>query len=195
MYQVINFINKKNACIEYLVKKIKKNQIVTIPGGRSSEIILKILNNKIKENKTIFLTDERIGVSSSDRNEKILVKYINLKRNHNYIKFSLFLDNKIINKNLLSFVGFGNDGHFASIFPEVKNLNLKKKNLQYIFNKNNPFPYRITLTLNFFKKSNEIIFLKKSLNGIIKDKLNILNSKYFHLLESMYKKKIKIIFY
>jgi 6-phosphogluconolactonase/glucosamine-6-phosphate isomerase/deaminase len=120
---------------------------------------------------------------------------MNLKRNHNYIKFSFFLDNKIINKNLLSFVGFGNDGHFASIFPEDKNLNLKKKNLQYIFYKNNPFPCRITLTLNFFKKSNEIIFLKKGSNGIIKNELNILYSKYFHLLESIYKKKIKIIFY
>jgi len=171
-----NFSTQENM-INFIFNKIKKinnsskffNFIIS--GGSSTKLIIKNLY-KLKINFfnwRIFLSDDRIIKSNNLRNDEFLkknfLKKIIYKKN-NFINYNKkIISHKFLNeykKKLkvkffhLSILGFGNDGHVASIFA-----NSFKKNSSCYFIKNSPiYPQkRVTMSLKLLNKSKQIMLI------------------------------------
>ena len=144
------------------IEKIINNSLIEniiLPGGKSVNRLLKNIN--IKKNKKFMVTDERICFNNPSKLNSRKLSLLFEKNNTQYInKFTYnFKNNLEIKKNFknqftkinykktLIFIGFGEDGHYASIF--------KKKNYisSFHLHKNNNENFsRISITNNFIKK-------------------------------------------
>ena len=136
----------------------------------------------------IFLVDDRLVEPQSEFSNQKLLKTHLLKNN---AKKSIFtpLSTDLISRNLMPdiftvmLLGMGNDGHFASLFPEmlVQTRNFAENNLGYDFSAEpsvittpalgNPKLPRISMNLSLILKSKRIILLA---NG--KEKQAVLKS-------------------
>ncbi len=203
------------AIFDYIMQTIKtKSQIVIAVSGGKSPIPLftKLSSLELPWDKiTITLVDERIvSPNDLDSNENLVRTYL-LKSNAHKAKFigiisdlndiKKCLDN--INNNIkkidLAILGMGEDGHTASIFPNMPELDdaLHTKNKYLLTNPIGAKYQRISLSLNglvnipclFLNISNEIklnVFkesiLNKNLNypiSYLLDKRNDI-SVYWH---------------
>ena len=168
----------------------KKNISIALSGGSTPLPILSIL----KEYKlnwayfNFFMVDERnVSISSSTSNygniQSLFFNYIN-SSSHSILNDNYSFEECILNYEELLFakiplgvnhlpifdlilLGFGDDGHTASLFQETKGLNESKKLVI-----NNVIPQlntkRITLTYPIILNSSKIIILAK---GEAKDKI------------------------
>lgn len=164
-----NFLNK---IISLLKKKKKVNVMIT--GGNSIKQFYSYFNSKIEKKilKKInfFLSDERIFEKDSDTNfffvKKTLFKgfkkkEFNLKnffkKDKNLIT-NLDYFNSVLPKMDIIILSYGSDGHIASLFPGLE-PQIKRKNVCFVYNKNNKFKFRISVTKDFIKKSkNKFLF-------------------------------------
>ena len=163
---------------------------LVVCGGSSPIKIFKYLNSiKIDWHFIrIFLVDDRLVEPQSEFSNQKLLKTHLLKNN---AKKSIFtpLSTDSISRNLMPdiftvmLLGMGNDGHFASLFPEmlVQTENSAKKNLEFEVSAEpsiittsalgNPKLPRISMNLSLILKSKRIILLA---NG--KEKQAVLKS-------------------
>tara|TARA_B100000475_G_scaffold26044_1_gene17611 strand:- start:485 stop:1000 length:516 start_codon:yes stop_codon:yes gene_type:complete len=119
-------------------------------------------------NYKITLSDER-DVNSDHKlsNEGIIKSVINNDEfNNSFISLrDINAEQKLnnINKYQFCLLGMGMDGHFASIFPEMNNLNDAYNLSDSLISIPNGFPDvpRISMTLNEINKADEIILLVK----------------------------------
>ena len=187
-----NFLNK---IISLLKKKKKVNVMIT--GGNSIKQFYSYFNSKIEKKilKKInfFLSDERIFEKDSDTNfffvKKTLFKgfkkkEFNLKnffkKDKNLIT-NLDYFNSVLPKMDIIILSYGSDGHIASLFPGLE-PQIKRKNVCFVYNKNNKFKFRISVTKDFIKKSKNkfLFFLGKEKKKIfLKKKKKILLNKEF----------------
>ena len=155
-------------------KKQNKTNII-LSGGKSPMGFYKLLADQALDwhNYNITLSDER-DVNSGHKlsNEGIIKSVINnYKFNDSFISLrDVNAKQKLININKYHFclLGMGMDGHFASIFPQMTNLNDAYSLSDSLISIPNGYPDvpRISMTLKELNKSDEIILL-------IKDKAKI----------------------
>ena len=163
---------------------------LVVCGGSSPIKIFEYLNSiKIDWHFVrIFLVDDRLVEPQSEFSNQKLLKTHLLKNN---AKKSIFtpLSTDLMSRNLIPdiftvmLLGMGNDGHFASLFPEmlVQTKNSPKNNLEFEVSAEpsiittpalgNPKLPRISMNLSLILKSKRIILLA---NG--KEKQAVLES-------------------
>ena len=150
-----------------------QNASIAVPGGTSPiKIFNELSKQKLDWSKVqITLVDDRLVDPDNDHsNQKLINDYL-LK---NDAKKSKFIP---LNKNLnkgddfkfpldVCLLGIGNDGHFASLFPNmINNTNMldpkSKLSIDEVKANGNPFVPRISMNLPLILSSNLIILLIK----------------------------------
>ena len=152
----------------------QQNPHLILSGGRSPLPIYSILGKILdrSSNPIIVPSDERrVPISNDLSNEGMIKKYfINLEEK-NYISLhdlsAKLLLNKI-NEYELSLLGFGTDGHFASIFPNMDNLENALHDTESLVRVDSGFPDvpRISLTLGELSKAKKTLLLATSKNKL-----------------------------
>ena len=193
---------------EALKNNIDNNGSVSfVVSGGSSPV--KIFNDLSKSDLdwskvSVTLVDDRVVSSEhSDSNEKLLKENLFIN-NASAAKFiSLKSDSEeVMNINRpfdIMLLGMGEDGHFASLFPElVDNSNYfdLSANPEIIFTEpmGNPCHKRVSMNLSMIMKSKKIILLvSSSAKSILVDQA--LENKYLpiHFLLNQQTKVIEII--
>ncbi len=180
---------------KFLKKKKKINVMIT--GGRSIKKFYSYVNSRIDKSiiKRInfFLSDERIFEKDSNTNflfvkETLFKGYKKkeFKLNNFFKKDKNLIENLDYYESFLPKIDFiilsyGIDGHIASLFPALK-PQIKKRKVCFVYNRNNKYKFRISITLDFLLKvKNRFLFFigpsKKKLLYKIKKK-NINNHPY-----------------
>ena len=179
-------INKYDSCSKLFTDLCKyfnelhektNNRFYILPGGETPIPFYKILSSKVKdwEHTNLILSDERIVEPNSNKSNstllnKHLIDKIIIQPKPHYIDLNKYIHEK---KNIFSintfdldqitslvpeicFLGLGEDGHFASIFPYKIDRNFSTlfitKNSEETF-------YRISLSFNYILKSKKIVLI------------------------------------
>jgi 6-phosphogluconolactonase len=178
----------KNKIIEIIIANQSKYKSSSffMSGGSSVALYQKIADEKSIQPKFLhlFQVDERYIVKSDkDSNQKQLLEIFKdypLENKH-FINTEYILENCVsdynsqlseINQPDITILGFGLDGHFASIFPDsnvAANLESKEKVLNTQSMSGYPVLERISLSPNYISKSKKIFVML-----IGKDKKTIL---------------------
>ena len=169
-----NLLNK--ALFNKFIQSTKKNKTnIVLSGGKSPMDFYKLLaNQSIDWTKyNITLSDERdVNTEHKLSNEGIIKSIINSNKfNNSFISLrEANAKKKLKNINNYQFclLGVGMDGHFASIFPDMSNLNDAYNLSDPLISIPDGYPDvpRISMTLKELNKADEIILL-------IKDKAKI----------------------
>ena len=170
-------IEKLNSAIE------RKGQASLVVSGGSSPIsIYEELSNADVSWSKVFLTlvdDRLVEPNHEDSNQNLLYKHL-IKNKAKEVKFFPLDDEVSFNKDFkkpfdITLLGMGEDGHFASLFPNMINLpeafslNIEPKVLKTPA-LGTPLHPRITMNLSMIMESSYIILLVKG-----KPKQDILN--------------------
>ncbi len=174
-----------------------QNASIAVPGGTSP---IKIFNGLSKQKLDwskvqITLVDDRLVDPDNDHsNQKLINDYL-LK---NEAKKSKFIPlNKNLNKGEnfkfpldVCLLGIGNDGHFASLFPNmINNTNMldpkSKSSIDEVKANGNPFVPRISMNLPLILTSNLIILLIKGKlkQEVLRESYNNKNIPLYYLLK------------
>ena len=186
-------IEKLNSAIE------KKGQASLVVSGGSSPIsIYEELSNADVSWSKVFLTlvdDRLVEPNHEDSNQNLLYKHL-IKNKAKEVKFFPLDDEVSFNKDFkkpfdITLLGMGEDGHFASLFPNMINLpeafslNTEPRVLKTPALGVPLYP-RITMNLSMIMESSYIILLVKGkLKQDILDKAKM-NSDYpiHHLINN-----------
>ena len=174
-----------------------QNASIAVPGGTSPiKIFNELSKQKLDWSKIqITLVDDRLVDPDNDHsNQKLINDYL-LK---NEAKKSKFIP---LNKNLnkgddfkfpldVCLLGIGNDGHFASLFPNmINNTNMldakSKSSIDEVKANGNPFIPRISMNLSLILSSNLIILLIKGKlkQEVLREAYNNKNIPLYYLLK------------
>ena len=174
-----------------------QNASIAVPGGTSPiKIFNELSKQKLDWSKVqITLVDDRlVDPDNEHSNQKLINDYL-LK---NDIKKSKFFP---LNKNLIKddnfkfpldicLLGIGNDGHFASLFPNmINNTNMlepkSKSSIDEVKANGNPFIPRISMNLPLILSSNLIILLIKGKlkQEVLREAYNNKNIPLYYLLK------------
>ena len=165
------FINIHNS-------KSSSPRLYIMPGGNTPRLFYRLIAKKVNDwSETRFiLSDERLVPKKDPRSNSSmlrteLINNIALTEKPVLIEYGkktipndqIFSNSnyKIINnsKPVLAILGFGNDGHTASLFPEYPEL-FKSTNRDFVevCNFNEPYK-RLSLTFSMLMKAEKILFL------------------------------------
>ncbi len=177
----MNLINKKFETIEDLNSKIfeeilsvievNKRSRFILSGGNSPRHLFKIISQNKKNFKeaTFLMSDERIvNIDDQNSNEGEFIRLSNIPKDNLISLHDKWITKKL--KNIISYeiaiLGMGEDGHFASIFPDCINTSkaLNSQNNIILFEDEHLNFSRITLSLNEILKSKKIILIASSKN-------------------------------
>ncbi len=161
--------------IQNLSLSINKYQqaSMAVPGGTSPIKIFKELSKqKLDWSKIqITLVDDRLVAPENEHSNQKLIKECLLKNEAKHGKFfplnkNLHKDNNFKFPLDVCLLGIGNDGHFASLFPNMINntntLDPKSKlDINETKSNGNPYVPRISMNLPLILSSNIIILLVK----------------------------------
>ena len=174
-----------------------QNASIAVPGGTSPiKIFNELSKQKLDWSKVqITLVDDRLVDPDNDHsNQKLINDYL-LK---NEAKKSKFIP---LNKNLnkgddfkfpldVCLLGIGNDGHFASLFPNmINNTNMldpkSKSSIDEVKANGNPFIPRVSMNLPLILSSNLIILLIKGKlkQEVLRDAYSNKNIPLYYLLK------------
>ena len=174
-----------------------QNASIAVPGGTSPiKIFNELSKQKLDWSKVqITLVDDRLVDPDNDHsNQKLINDYL-LK---NEAKKSKFIPlNKNLNKGEnfkfpldVCLLGIGNDGHFASLFPNmINNTNMldpkSKSSIDEVKANGNPFVPRISMNLPLILSSNLIILLIKGKlkQEVLREAYNNKNIPLYYLLK------------
>ena len=174
-----------------------QNASIAVPGGTSPiKIFNELSKQKLDWSKVqITLVDDRLVDPDNDHsNQKLINDYL-LK---NEAKKSKFIPlNKNLNKDDnfkfpldICLLGIGNDGHFASLFPNmINNTNMldpkSKSSIDEVKANGNPFVPRISMNLPLILSSNLIILLIKGKlkQEVLREAYNNKNIPLYYLLK------------
>ena len=174
-----------------------QNASIAVPGGTSP---IKIFNELSKQkldwsNIQITLVDDRLVDPNNDHsNQKLINDYL-LKNAAKKSKFFPLNKNLIKDDNFkfpldICLLGIGNDGHFASLFPNmINNTNMldpkSKSSIDEVKANGNPFIPRISMNLPLILSSNLIILLIKGKlkQEVLREAYNNKNIPLYYLLK------------
>ena len=174
-----------------------QNASIAVPGGTSPiKIFNELSKQKLDWSKVqITLVDDRLVDPDNDHsNQKLINDYL-LKNEAKKSKF--FPLNKNLNKGDdfkfpldVCLLGIGNDGHFASLFPNmINNTNMldpkSKSSIDEVKANGNPFIPRISMNLPLILSSNLIILLIKGKlkQEVLREAYNNKNIPLYYLLK------------
>ena len=174
-----------------------QNASIAVPGGTSPiKIFNELSKQKLDWSKVqITLVDDRLVDPDNDHsNQKLINDYL-LKNDAKKSKF--FPLNKNLNKDDnfkfpldICLLGIGNDGHFASLFPNmINNTNMldpkSKSSIDEVKANGNPFVPRISMNLPLILSSNLIILLIKGKlkQEVLREAYNNKNIPLYYLLK------------
>jgi len=179
----IKYFDSKDLLNNFLFDKVadlaKSNNFhsIILSGGSSPVSLYKKLGESslaFSNLQFVLSDDRRVPIDNPLSNEGMLNKTLGVAKNFNLLS----LHSNDIEQSLnsipiyeLAILGMGLDGHFASIFPEMTNLDKALTSLGAIQMVDDGFPEvpRISMTLNEIDKAREIILL---ING--QEKLDLL---------------------
>lgn len=175
-----NSTEELNSALLELFKGTKNNRVSNIifSGGSTPTDFYKLLSIEPIQwsDYQIVLSDERNVKLSNPKSTEGAIKSIINNQSFNNSFISLLDEDAETKLSLielydLSILGLGEDGHFASIFPNMSNLSSALNSNSALINTNDGFPDvpRVTLSLNEINKSQQIILLVKG-----KNKFNLL---------------------
>lgn len=175
-----NSTEELNSALLELFKGTKNNRVsnIIISGGSTPTDFYKLLSIEPIQwsDYQIVLSDERNVELSNPKSTEGAIKSIINNQSFNNSFISLLDEDAETKLSLielydLSILGLGEDGHFASIFPNMSNLSSALNSNSALINTNDGFPDvpRVTLSLNEINKSQQIILLVKG-----KNKFNLL---------------------
>jgi 6-phosphogluconolactonase len=178
-------------CHEINNKFSKNNEInILISGGESVKKIFEhiLFNYNLESNLNFILSDERVlPYGDKDRNDTYYFQKLSLSRTTGIYFFPLLNNmNEIIEFNHISsptihftILGVGEDGHIASLFPNIKYSNISDN---IVYTSQSPkFPAcRVTYNSRFLKKSiNRILIVNNDLKkSFVQKNLNNKNSPF-----------------
>ena len=174
-----------------------QNASIAVPGGTSPiKIFNELSKQKLDWSKVqITLVDDRLVDPYNDHSNQKLINHYLLK---NEAKKSKFIPlNKNLNKDDnfkfpldICLLGIGNDGHFASLFPNmINNTNMldpnSKSSIDEVKANGNPFVPRISMNLPLILSSNLIILLIKGKlkQEVLREAYNNKNIPLYYLLK------------
>ncbi len=174
-----------------------QNASIAVPGGTSPiKIFNKLSKQKLDWSKVqITLVDDRLVDPDNDHsNQKLINDYL-LKNDAKKSKFFPLNKNLIKDDNFkfpldICLLGIGNDGHFASLFPNmINNTNMldpnSKLSIDKVKSNGNPFVPRISMNLPLILSSNLIILLIKGKlkQEVLREAYNNKNIPLYYLLK------------
>ena len=189
--------------IELITKKLSssinkyQNASIAVPGGTSPiKIFNELSKKKLDWSKVqITLVDDRLVDPNNDHsNQKLINDYL-LKNAAERSKFFPLNKNLIKDDNFkfpldICLLGIGNDGHFASLFPNmINNTNMldpnSKSSIDKVKANGNPFVPRISMNLPLILSSNLIILLIKGKlkQEVLREAYNNKNIPLYYLLK------------
>ena len=189
--------------IELITKKLSssinkyQNASIAVPGGTSPiKIFNELSKQKLDWSKVqITLVDDRLVDPNNDHsNQKLINDYL-LKNAAEKSKFFPLNKNLIKDDNFkfpldICLLGIGNDGHFASLFPNmINNTNMldpnSKSSIDKVKANGNPFVPRISMNLPLILSSNLIILLIKGKlkQEVLREAYNNKNIPLYYLLK------------
>ena len=169
----IQHFNSKDLLDDFLFHKLSdisqsgNFHSIILSGGSSPVSLYKKLGNSslsLSNLQFVLSDDRRVSIDDPLSNEGMLNETIGLVESFNLLS----LHSNEIEQSLnsipvyeLAILGMGLDGHFASIFPEMSNLDKALTSLGPIEMVDDGFPEvpRISMTLNEIDKAKEIILL------------------------------------
>lgn len=187
--------------IELKIKKKKKINVM-VTGGKSITKLYHYINTNLSRELykkiNFFITDERLFTHVKNTNsymvKKNLFKGINQS---NYKIFEFAQKNLNMFENLYNYnsklkdidfllISYGEDGHIASLFPDLKPL-INLKNVSLVYNRSNKYKFRLSISERMLKKTkNKFLFFigknKKKLLSQIKK--NVKKQNYFKFFKS-----------
>ena len=184
---------------KYLSSSINKyqNASIAVPGGTSPiKIFNELSKQKLDWSKVqITLVDDRLVDPDNDHsNQKLINDYL-LKNDAKKSKFFPLNKSLIKNDNFkfpldICLLGIGNDGHFASLFPNmINNTNMldpkSMSSIDEVKANGNPFVPRISMNLPLILSSNLIILLIKGKlkQEVLREAYNNKNIPLYYLLK------------
>ena len=174
-----------------------QNASIAVPGGTSPiKIFNELSKQKLDWSKVqITLVDDRLVDPDNDHsNQKLINDYL-LKNDAKKSKFFPLNKSLIKNDNFkfpldVCLLGIGNDGHFASLFPNmINNTNMldpkSKSSIDEVKANGNPFVPRISMNLPLILSSNLIILLIKGKlkQEVLREAYNNKNIPLYYLLK------------
>ena len=179
----IKYFDSKDLLDNFLFNKVadlaKSNNFhsIILSGGSSPVSLYKKLGGSslaFSNLQFVLSDDRRVPIDNPLSNEGMLNKTLGVAENFNLLSLHSNDIEQILNSipiYELAILGMGLDGHFASIFPEMTNLDKALTSLGAIEMVDDGFPEvpRISMTLNEIDKAKEIILL---ING--QEKLDLL---------------------
>ena len=174
-----------------------QNASIAVPGGTSPiKIFNELSKQKLDWSKVqITLVDDRLVDPDNDHsNQKLINDYL-LKNDAKKSKFFPLNKNLIKDDNFkfpldICLLGIGNDGHFASLFPNmINNTNMldpkSKSSIDKVKANGNPFIPRISMNLPLILSSNLIILLIKGKlkQEVLREAYNNKNIPLYYLLK------------
>ena len=174
-----------------------QNASIAVPGGTSPiKIFNELSKQKLDWSKVqITLVDDRLVDPDNDHsNQKLINDYL-LKNDAKMSKFFPLNKNLIKEDNFkfpldICLLGIGNDGHFASLFPNmINNTNMldpkSKSSIDEVKANGNPFIPRISMNLPLILSSNLIILLIKGKlkQEVLREAYNNENIPLYYLLK------------
>ena len=174
-----------------------QNASIAVPGGTSPiKIFNELSKQKLDWSKVqITLVDDRLVDPDNDHsNQKLINEYL-LKNDAKKSKFFPLNKNLIKDDNFkipldVCLLGIGNDGHFASLFPNmINNTNMldpkSKLSIDEVKANGNPFVPRISMNLPLILSSNLIILLIKGKlkQEVLREAYNNKNIPLYYLLK------------
>ena len=174
-----------------------QNASIAVPGGTSPiKIFNELSKQKLDWSKVqITLVDDRLVDPDNDHsNQKLINDYL-LKNAAEKSKFFPLNKNLIKDDNFkfpldICLLGIGNDGHFASLFPNmINNTNMldpkSKSSIDEVKANGNPFVPRISMNLPLILSSNLIILLIKGKlkQEVLREAYNNKNIPLYYLLK------------
>ncbi len=174
-----------------------QNASIAVPGGTSPiKIFNELSKQKLDWSKVqITLVDDRlVDLYNDHSNQKLINDYL-LKNDAKKSKFFPLNKNLIKDDNFkfpldICLLGIGNDGHFASLFPNmINNTNMldpkSKSSIDEVKANGNPFIPRISMNLPLILSSNLIILLIKGKlkQEVLREAYNNKNIPLYYLLK------------
>ena len=174
-----------------------QNASIAVPGGTSPiKIFDELSKQKLDWSKVqITLVDDRLVDPDNDHsNQKLINDYL-LKNDAKKSKLFPLNKNLIKDDNFkfpldICLLGIGNDGHFASLFPNmINNTNMldpkSKSSIDEVKANGNPFIPRISMNLPLILSSNLIILLIKGKlkQEVLREAYNNKNIPLYYLLK------------
>jgi len=171
-------------------------QNVALPGGTTSKFLFNAIEMSIKKkmNYRFLMTDERqVNTDSNQSNIGNYIRNVENFANSGFYNILSEKDKKIVERDQvdLAFLGFGLDGHFASIFS-MDDFNNVSRNIIHTFNKEKQ--KRVSLSVKCLKKTKKtfIVYADYKKKEILKDDKRLLLINLF--IKSM-EKNIEVINY